>query len=72
MKRLKWLLENLKKLINIIDTPFDKLKTWLWRDRPIKNGWRYRIRVPMKNNHYYGFEIAIYNPKKSKGEKKCH
>lgn len=63
MKILRWLQKKLKKLINLIDDPIDNLKHWLWRDRPIKNGWRYRIRVPMKNKYYYGFEITIYKEK---------
>lgn len=41
------------------DDPIDNLKHWLWRDTPLKNGWRLRVRVPMKNKKYYGFEISI-------------
>jgi hypothetical protein len=57
---VKWLLEKLKKLINIVDNPIDNLKHWLWSDTEIKNGWYLRIRVPMKNKSYYGFEITIH------------
>lgn len=62
----KWLPKPLRKLINLVDDPFDNLKHWLYRDRVLKGDWRYRIRVPMANKNYYGFEIAVYK----KGEKK--
>lgn len=59
----KLLPKKLRQLINIIDTPIDKMKHWLWRDRPLTKNFNYRIRVPMKNKGYYGFELTIYRRK---------
>ena len=58
--------KKLKKFLNLVDNPIDNIKHWLYRNRQIKGDWWYRIRVPMKNKGYFGFEIAIYK----KGEKK--
>lgn len=60
MITVKWLRDRLKKLINLVDNPIDNLKHWLWRDRHLKGDWYYRIRVPMKNKGYYGFEVVLY------------
>lgn len=59
MKKLQWLLKKLKKLINFVDDPVDNLKHWLWHEWNLKNGWIFRVRVPMKNKKYYGFEAVI-------------
>lgn len=58
----------IKKILNKIDDPIDNLKHWLWRDRPICGKWRGRIRLPMKNKGYFGFEIAIYKERSKKSD----
>ncbi len=50
----KWL----KWLINRIDDPIDNLKHALYGVHSIF-GLCIRVRVPMKNKNYYGFEIRL-------------
>lgn len=60
---MKWIKKKLRQFINIIDTPFDKLKHFLYGYHKIF-GICFSIKVPMKNKNYYGFEIRIRERRK--------
>lgn len=69
MIKLKWLLKKLKNLKNWLDNPIDNLKHKLYGEHSLGKNYYLRIKVPMKNKKYYGFEIAVI--KKRKENKKC-
>lgn len=69
MMTWKWWRKKLQKLINSIDDPIDNLKHFLWSKWKLKNGWVLRIRVPMKNKNYFGFEITITKEKRDEKKK---
>ena len=51
----------IKWLINRIDDPWDNFKHWLYGYH--FNG-KIRIKIPMKNKNYYGFEIQYIRKEK--------